>query len=101
MFENEHTLHTFMTEKAEGQFHDKYEKALDQVRTEFGRKYSMIIGGKEVNTSQTITHTSPTDTRIVLGRLPDGSTTHIKQAITVAKRAFEVWRKAGWQQRVK
>ena len=101
MFENEHTLYTFMTEKAEGQFHDKYEKALEQVRTEFGRKYSMIIGGKEVNTSQTITHTSPTDTRIVLGRLPDGSTTHIKQAITVAKRAFEVWRKAGWQQRVK
>ena len=30
MFENEHTVRRFMMEKAEGQFHDRYERALEQ-----------------------------------------------------------------------
>ncbi len=100
MFENEHTFHKFMTEKAEGQFHDRYEKALEQVRSEFGRKFPMVIGGKEVKTSQTIAHTSPADTRIVLGYAPSGSTSHVRQAIAAAKKAFEIWSKAPWQERV-
>jgi 1-pyrroline-5-carboxylate dehydrogenase len=90
-----------MIEKTEGQFHDKYEKALEQIRSEFGKRYSMVIGGKEVKTPQTIRHTSPVDTRIVLGHLPNGSTIHVRQAITAAKKAFESWSKIAWQDRVR
>ena len=67
MFASEQTLQRFMTEKAEGQFHDRYESALEQVRSEFGRRYAMVIGGNEVRTRAKATHTSPIDTRIVLG----------------------------------
>src|SRR5581483_7905708 len=101
MFENEHTLRSFMTGKAEGQFHDRYESALEHVRSEFGRKYAMVIGGREVRTAQTAAHKSPLDTRIVLGHLPVGSATHVRQAIAAAKKAFESWGKTGWQERVK
>jgi 1-pyrroline-5-carboxylate dehydrogenase len=101
MFESEHTLRSFMTGKAEGQFHDKYERALEQVRSEFGRKYAMVIGGREIRTSQTVEHRSPLDTRIVLGHLPAGNGTHARQAIAAAKRAFESWSSIGWQERVK
>jgi 1-pyrroline-5-carboxylate dehydrogenase len=90
-----------MTGKAEGQFHDKYERALEQARSEFGRKYAMVIGGREVRTSQAVAHRSPLDTRIVLGHLPAGNSTHVKQAIAAAKKAFESWGRSGWQERVK
>jgi 1-pyrroline-5-carboxylate dehydrogenase len=101
MFENEHTVHRFMTEKAEGQFHDRYERALEQVRSEFGRKYPMIIGGREVRTPSTVAQTSPIDTRIVLGYLPVGGASHVRQAIAAAKKAFGSWGRTGFQERVR
>ncbi|HXV45319.1 MAG TPA: aldehyde dehydrogenase family protein [Nitrososphaera sp.] len=101
MFENEHTVHRFMVEKGEGQFHDRYERALEQVRSEFGRKYPMIIGGREARTSSTVAQTSPIDTRIVLGYLPVGGADHVRQAVAAAKKAFESWGRTGYQERVR
>jgi 1-pyrroline-5-carboxylate dehydrogenase len=101
MFENEHTVRRFMREKAEGQFHDSYERALEQVRSEFGKKYAMVIGGRVVRTPTTAAHSSPIDTRIVLGYLPTGSAIHVKQAVTAAKKAFESWDLTDYQERVR
>lgn len=100
MFENEQTLRTFMTEKIEGQFHDRYERAAEQVRSEFGRTYTMVIDGNEVATRDTVAHTSPIDRRIVLGYLPSGGSNHVKHAITAAKKAFEHWSKIAYRDRV-
>jgi 1-pyrroline-5-carboxylate dehydrogenase len=100
MFENEHTLRRFWQENAEGQFHDRYERALEDVRSDFGKKYPMIIGGKHIMTKRMVAHTSPIDTRIVLGYMPAGNSTHAKQAISSAKKAFEEWGKRyTWQDR--
>jgi 1-pyrroline-5-carboxylate dehydrogenase len=101
MFSNEHTLHRFMMEKAEGQFHDRYEKALDQVRSEFGKTYTMVIGGSEITTSATIMHTSPIDTRIVLGHMPIGGASHVRKAIAAAKEAFDSWGRIDYRERVR
>src|ERR671925_2068432 len=100
MFASEQTLSTFMTEKAEGQFHDRYERALDQVRSEFGRRHAMVIGGNEVATRATAAHTSPIDTRIVLGHLPIGGANHVRHAIAAAKKAFERWGMTYYRERV-
>ena len=100
MFSNEHTLHRFMMEKAEGQFHDRYEKALEQVRSEFGRTYTMVIAGSEITTSATIKHISPIDTRIVLGHMPIGGASHVRKAIAAAKEAFESWSRIDYRERV-
>src|SRR5919108_5297845 len=100
MFSNEHTLHRFLMEKAEGQFHDRYEKALEQVKSEFGRTYTMVIGGSEITASATITHTSPIDTRIVLGHMPIGGASHVRRAIAAAKKAFERWGMTDYRERV-
>jgi 1-pyrroline-5-carboxylate dehydrogenase len=101
MFENEHTVRSFMVEKAEGQFHDRYERALEQARSEFGKKYSMIIGGREVRTPTTSVQTSPIDTRLVLGHLPVGNANHVKKAVAAAKKAFENWGRTGYKERVR
>src|ERR671930_509816 len=100
MCANEQTLRTFMTEKAEGQFHDRYERALGQVRSEFGRRYALVIGDSEVRTRATAAHTSPIDTRIVLGHLPIGGASHVMQAIAAAKKAFENWGRTDYRERV-
>src|SRR5919204_2710264 len=100
MFANEQTLRTFMTEMAEGQFHDRYERALGQVRSEFGRRYALVIGDSEVRTRATAAHTSPIDTRIVLGHLPIGRGSHVRQAIAAAKKAFERWSMTDYRERV-
>lgn len=101
MFENEHTVRSFMVEKAEGQFHDRYERALEQARSEFGKKYSMIIGGREVRTPATSVQTSPIDTRLVLGHLPIGSASHVKKAVAAAKKAFKSWGGTSYKERVR
>src|SRR5919199_5558528 len=101
MFENEQTLRTFMIEKIEGQFHDRYERAVEQVRSQFGRIYTMMIDGNQVVTRDTVAHTSPIDTRIVLGYLPSGDVEHVKHAIIAAKNAFEYWSKIDYRDRVR
>ena len=102
MFENEHTLRRFLEEKAEGQFHDRYERALEVARSEFGKKYTMFIGGKQVLTAKVAPHTSPIDTRLVLGYMSAGTAAHAKQAISSSKKSFEEeWKKSEWQERVK
>jgi len=101
MFENEHTVRRFMMEKGEGQFHDRYERALEQVKSEFGKKYPIIIGGKEVRTASTLAHSSPIDTRLVLGYLPAGGAGHVRQAVAAAKKAFESWGRTSYQERVR
>jgi 1-pyrroline-5-carboxylate dehydrogenase len=101
MFENEHTLRRFLEEKAEGQFHDRYEGALEAARSDFGKKYPMVIGGRQITTKAMVSHTSPIDTRVVLGYIPAGSAAHARQAIASAKEAFEEWGKSTWQERVR
>lgn len=100
MFENEHTLRHFASEEAEGEFQVKYERALEQVRLEFGKKYLMVIDGKPVKASASAAHSSPIDTRIVLGYTPAGTARHARLAIASAKKAFEEWGKTDWRDRV-
>ncbi len=89
-----------MIEKAEGEFHVKYERAADQVRSEFGKKYPIIIAGKRIKTATTA-HTSPIDSRLVLGYIPAGTGRHVKQAISAARKAFETWGKTDYRERVR
>ncbi len=94
-------MRRFMTERVEGQFHDRYERALEQARSEFGKKYFMIIGGRQVRTSATVAQMSPIDTRLLLGHLPVGSGRHVKQAVMAAKKAFEGWGRLPYKERVR
>ena len=99
-FENEDTVKKFMMSKGEEAFHDKYEKAIESVKSQFGRKYTMIIDGKKVNSSKTFVHTSPIDTRIILGYFPCGTAKHTRNAIKAAKRSFEEWGKTDYRYRL-
>ena len=99
MFENEHTLRTSAVEGSEGEFHDMYGRALEVARSEFGKTYPLLIGGKQLSTS-TAVHTSPIDNRLLLGHICKGSRKHTKDAISAAKKAFGGWASTDFHERV-
>jgi 1-pyrroline-5-carboxylate dehydrogenase len=68
-FENEHTFEKFVISKEEQSFHEQYEQAVRDVKSEFGRQYALIIGTKKIKTNSNFTHRSPLDSRIMLGYL--------------------------------
>jgi 1-pyrroline-5-carboxylate dehydrogenase len=99
-FENEHTLQKFITSKEEESFHDQYEQAIRDVRSEFGKQYPLIIGSSKIKADSTFTHLSPIDTRIVLGYLPRASVEDTRNAINAARDAFNWWRKHNYKKRI-
>ena len=70
-FENEHTVRKFMISKREEEFQNRYSEAVIDIKSQFGRKYTMIIDGEDVKSAKTFVHTSPIDTRIILGHFPN------------------------------
>ena len=99
-FENEYTLKNYLKSKDERIFHESYEKALKDIKSRFGKKYSMIINGKHYNSSETFIDTSPIDKRIRLGYFPLATSKHVRTAIKAAKTAFEKWGKANYESRI-
>ena len=99
-FENEHTFLKFMIEKKEELFHNQYEQAILDVKSEFGRQYPLIIGGKKIKIESTFSHISPVDTRITLGYFPKSSIDDIRNAINAARDSFSIWRKYDYKKRI-
>ncbi|HZD36075.1 MAG TPA: aldehyde dehydrogenase family protein, partial [Nitrososphaeraceae archaeon] len=100
-FENEDTFGKFLRSGKESNFHENYEEAITRIRSQFGRKYPMIIDGKPVRSTEWFAHVSPIDTRLVLGYFPRGELRHVQKAIRAANKAFENWRKTKYQDRAR
>jgi 1-pyrroline-5-carboxylate dehydrogenase len=100
-FENEHTVRKFIVSKGEEEFHNRYSEAVIDIKSQFGRKYTMIIDGEDVKSAKTFVDTSPIDTRIILGHFPNGNPGHVRAAIKAAKRSFiEEWGKTDYKYRI-
>ena len=98
-FENENTL-KFMKRNHEKEFHSQYQRAVTKIKRQFGRKYSMIINGRNVISSRFFVHASPIDTRITLGYFPIGTAAHTQSAILAAKKSFGKWSRTDYNYRV-
>lgn len=101
MFENENTFQKMKDEGKESEFHAFYDQEIVRVKGEFGKSFPMLIGGNEVFSSEgTFEDTSPSDTRVVLGRFQKGTRADARKAIEAANNAFEVWSQTSYQERV-
>ena len=99
-FENEYTWGKATDENSTDNFHANFEKAIDEVKKELGKKYPIIINGKEIYSDDCFTVTSPSDTRISVAEFPKASVNDTKNAISSAKNAFEKWSDVTYQKRV-
>ncbi len=98
-FENEYTWGKAVVSKSTDKFHADFDKAIDEVQKELGKKYPLIINGKEVYSDDCFTVSSPSDTRIVVAEFPKASTDDTQNAISCAKNAFEKWSNTTYQKR--
>ena len=99
LIENENTWANAVKNNNTDEFHKKFDSALDQLKSEFGKTYPLIIGGQEIHTEKTFDVRSPSDTRIILAKFPLATKEQTNQAITAAKDAFVSWSSTPYQTR--
>src|SRR5437899_1430335 len=98
---SQETKLTYVTLLADPSIHPKYEAALKQIETEFGKHHPMYINGRKVLASEgEFDVRSPLDTKILLGYFQKGSAKLARKAIEAGKDAFEEWSKKSWKERV-
>lgn len=99
-FENEYTWGNAVANNSTEKFQTNFDKAIDKVRDELGKKYPIIINGKEICSEDCFEVRSPSDARIIVGRFPKASINDTKDAISSAKESFEKWSNVPYQKRV-
>ena len=100
IFENESTYKKFVESGKESEFDNLFEGAVKRVKSEFGAKYPLFIGGKEVVSSELLTERSPINGAII-GHFQKGTREHAKVAVAEAKEAFKRWGQTPYEERAK
>lgn len=100
MFENEKTWVKAVSNNATDEFHKKFDQAVESVRKDFGKRYPMIIGGKEIYSENQCQIRSPADRNIVIANFPMATNEDTLRAIESAKDAFPKWSTISYQKRV-
>ena len=101
MIENENTWANTVQTNSQDQFHKQFDSALESLKSEFGKQYPLIIGGKEIFAEKTFDVRSPSDTRIILAKFPLATKEQTYLAINSAKQAFAQWSTTSYQSRAK
>lgn len=100
MFENERTWLKHAQNNTTEDFHNKFDHAIDEIQKGFGKDYPMIIGGKEILSSNTFVVRSPADRNITLGKFPLATKDDTLHAIESAKESFFEWSDVPYLKRV-
>lgn len=100
VFENEKTWAKAVSNNATDEFHKKFDQAIELARKDFGKKYPMIIGGKEIFSENQFQVRSPADRNIVIANFPMATNEDTLHAIKSAKDAFSKWSTTSYQKRV-
>ncbi len=74
--------------------------ALKKVAGELGRTYPLIIGGEQITTGETFASVNPAQPDQVVGHMVKATPEQANQAVEVAARAFEAWKRVPAAERV-
>src|SRR6478736_4128048 len=74
------------------EMHTRFEAALSDVRGGLGRRHSLHIAGKDVETGAFKDKHSPIDRDLLLGVFAQATGEHVGQAMRAASEAFPRWR---------
>ena len=74
--------------------------ALDQVASQLGREYDLIIGGRRLRTEGKIRSLNPARPAQVVGVHQKAGAEHAEEAMTAALSAFETWSRTKTDERV-
>src|SRR6266851_3097501 len=74
-------------------------EALEQVKSELGRTYPLIIGGKKITSEQTFASVNPSQPDQVVGYFSRASVEQADEAVKAAAAAFETWKRVPAEER--
>lgn len=83
------------------ELHTRFEGALVKVKAGLGKQYSLIINGKNVSTAEKFEDRTPINTDLVLAVMQKGDEKTAQQAVAAARKAFPMWSRTPWQERVR
>ncbi|HND48467.1 MAG TPA: aldehyde dehydrogenase family protein, partial [Anaerolineales bacterium] len=83
------------------ELHTGFDKAVAKLKENMGKEYGMFINGKEVFADEKFEDRSPINTDWVLAKMQKGNASHAQMAVDAARKAFPMWSRTPWQQRVK
>ncbi len=83
------------------ELHERFETAVENVRSTFGQSYGHYIDGADVTTDELRDDLSPVNTRWVLGRFPVATADQVEQAVAAARAAFPGWRATPAAERIR
>lgn len=75
------------------------QEALDDVRSQFGRDYPLVIGGRSIDTTRKLTSTNPSKKTETVGIVACATADQATDAIEAARRAFPEWARTDPQHR--
>jgi 1-pyrroline-5-carboxylate dehydrogenase len=78
-----------------------FEAALNQVKSEIGKRYPLVIGGEQIWTDDVIESTNPSRPDEVLGMFGRADTSHAERAVQCAVEAFESWKRVPAEDRAR
>src|SRR5947209_19648267 len=73
--------------------------ALEQVKSELGRTYPLIIGGKKITNEDTFTSVNPSQPDQVIGYFSRATVEQANEAVQAAATAFESWKRVPAEER--
>jgi len=75
-------------------------RALEQVKSELGRKYPLVIGGKKIMNEATFASVNPSNPEQVIGHFSSATVQQANEAVRAAAEAFETWKRVPAEERV-
>lgn len=99
-FKNEFTWGNAVLANSTLEFHEKFEDALSEAKSELGQRFPIILNGEEIYSEDNFSVHSPSDTRIKIADFPKSDIADTNNAISSAKNAFEEWSSFPFQRRV-
>src|SRR5579864_8316142 len=77
----------------------KMRAAIEKVRSQLGREYDLIIGGKRVKTGEKIKSINPAKPSQIVGLHQKAGREHVEPAMNAALKAFESWSRTSVEER--
>src|SRR5438270_5719672 len=77
----------------------KMRAAIEKVRSQLGREYDLIIGGKRAKTADKIKSINPAKPSQIVGLHQKAGKEHVEPALNAALKAFESWSRSSVEER--
>ena len=74
-------------------------EALEQVKSELGRTFPLIIGGKKITNQDTFASVNPSQPDQVIGYFSRATVEQVDEAVKSAAAAFETWKRVPAEER--